>query len=84
MFLLAYQRTYMFALIRYTELLKVGPREFHAGNKVALAPYQRGISDGTQFLDPWLNPYLVRGVPREQAEMHRPLNEVRSLTRLAV
>eukprot|EP00752_Nemacystus_decipiens_P003180 g2943.t1 len=58
-----------------SRLKRVGPREFHAGNKVALAPYQRGISDGTPFLDPWLNPYLVRGVPQEQAEMHRPLKE---------
>lgn len=56
---------------------QIGPREFHAGNRVALAPYKRGISDGTQFLDPWRNPYMVRGVPREQAEMSRPLNEVR-------
>lgn len=55
---------------------KVGPREFHAGNRVSLAPYKRGISDGTPFLDSWRNPYLVRGVPREQAEMSRPLNEV--------
>lgn len=56
---------------------QIGPREFHAGNRVAMAPYRRGISDGTQFLDPWRNPYMVRGVPREQAEMSRPLNEVR-------
>lgn len=56
---------------------QIGPREFHAGNRVALAPYRRGISDGTQFLDPWRNPYMVRGVPREQAELNRPLNEVR-------
>ncbi|CAM9779590.1 unnamed protein product [Pylaiella littoralis] len=58
-----------------SRLKRIGPREFHAGNRVALAPYKRGIADGTQFLDPWRNPYLVRGVPREEAEMHRPLNE---------
>lgn len=58
---------------------KVGPREFRAGNRVAPARYTRGISDGTKFLDPWRNPYLVRGVPSEQAEMQRPLNEVRSV-----
>ncbi|CBJ30452.1 conserved unknown protein [Ectocarpus siliculosus] len=58
-----------------SRLKRVGPREFHAGNRVALAPYQRGISGGTQFLDPWRNPFLVRGVPRDQAEMQRPLNE---------
>lgn len=60
-----------------TQITKIGPREFHAGTRVALAPYKRGITDGTKFLDPWRNPYLVRGVPQEEAEMHRPLNEVR-------
>ncbi|CAM9384117.1 unnamed protein product [Scytosiphon promiscuus] len=58
-----------------SRLKRVGPREFRAGNRVAPASYTRGISEGTKFLDPWRNPYLVRGVPTGQAEMQRPLNE---------
>lgn len=27
-------------------------------------------------MDPWRNPYLVRGVPKEQAEMKLPLSRV--------
>lgn len=68
--------THTHAAAQPVHLQKLGPREFHAGNRVPLSPYKRGISDGTQFMDPWRNPYLVRGVPQEQSEMSRPLNEV--------
>ncbi|CAM9477490.1 unnamed protein product [Discosporangium mesarthrocarpum] len=56
-------------------LKRVGPREFHAGYHVPRAPYKRGVSDGSPFMEPWRNPYLVRGVPVSQAELTKPLNQ---------
>ena len=54
-------------------------KDFRAGHHVPLPPYRRGINDGTPFMDPWKNPYLVRGVPRSEAERRQaddgPLNK---------
>ncbi|CAM9544096.1 unnamed protein product, partial [Sphacelaria rigidula] len=58
-----------------SRLKRIGPREFHAGTRVPLAAYRRGISEGTEFMDPWRNPYLIRGVPKEGAEMNLPLSQ---------
>lgn len=46
-----------------------GPRDFRAGQRVPMPPYRRGINDGATFADPWKNPYLVRGIPKSQAEL---------------
>jgi len=29
-------------------------------------PYRRGLNEGSQYFDPWRNPYLMRGVPESQ------------------
>ncbi|CAN0057576.1 unnamed protein product [Ascophyllum nodosum] len=59
-----------------SRLKMIGPQEFHAGNRVHLSSYKRGINEGAPFIDPWRNPYMMRGVPRDQAEMSRPVNEI--------
>ncbi|CAM9769389.1 unnamed protein product, partial [Choristocarpus tenellus] len=56
-------------------LKRVGPREFHAGYRVHKSPYEGGINTGSPFMDWWKNPYLVRGIPKNQAELSKPLKE---------
>ena len=65
-----------FHILNFVVSRKIGPQEFHAGNRVHLSSYKRGINEGAPFIDPWRNPYMMRGVPRDQAEMSRPVNEV--------
>jgi len=55
-----------------SKLLFYSPdKDFRAGHHVPLAPYRRGVNDGTPFLDPWNNPYLTRGVPPSEAELRQ-------------
>lgn len=39
-----------------------GGADFRCGQRVHLAPYQRGVNGGSEFFDPWQNPLLKRGV----------------------
>ncbi|KAG5182252.1 hypothetical protein JKP88DRAFT_164883 [Tribonema minus] len=50
----------------------LGPRHFAAGERVRTPAYQRGVSEGTQFLEHWQNPYLSRGVPRSPEDLRSP------------
>jgi len=47
----------------------IGGRDFTAGQAVHQAPYRRGLNDGSQYTDPWRNPYMIRGIPKSQAEL---------------
>lgn len=47
----------------------LGGRDFTAGQAVHQAPYRRGLNDGSQYTDPWRNPYMIRGIPKSQAEL---------------
>jgi len=46
-----------------------GTSEFKAGHKAKELPYRRGLNEGSQYFDPWRNPYLMRGVPASSAEL---------------
>lgn len=41
----------------------VGTADFRCGQRLPIAPYQRGINYGCPYHDPWRNPYLKRGIP---------------------
>lgn len=45
---------------------RLGPARFEAGGRLKPPPYKRGIHEGDQFLEPWKNPYNVRGIPPSQ------------------
>lgn len=47
----------------------IGGRDFTAGQRVHQAPYRRGLNEGSQYTDPWRNPYMIRGIPKSQAEL---------------
>lgn len=47
----------------------VGAAELRGGQRVRDPPYQRGISEGSQFFDPWRNPYMQRGIPRVKEDL---------------
>jgi hypothetical protein len=57
------------------DLKMLGPKRFAAGGSVPLAAYRRGVSEGSPYLEAFQNPYLVRGIPRSQAELRQPLSE---------
>mmetsp|Transcript_9264 Transcript_9264/g.27168 ORF Transcript_9264/g.27168 Transcript_9264/m.27168 type:complete len:486 (-) Transcript_9264:1649-3106(-) len=42
---------------------------FKAGGRVKPKPYERGVNEGAKYVDPWRNPYMIRGIPQSQAEL---------------
>ncbi|CAM9179695.1 unnamed protein product [Chrysoparadoxa australica] len=55
-------------------LKMVGPREFKAGSKVPPPRYTRGVSEGTEYMESWKNPYLIRGVATQE-ELKLPFGQ---------
>lgn len=51
--------------LKLSRLAHVGQADFRAGHKQHDHPYQRGLNKGSQYFDPWKNPFLVRGIPNE-------------------
>ncbi|GMI40411.1 hypothetical protein TrCOL_g5927 [Triparma columacea] len=45
-----------------------GARNILGGGKVKDPPYQRGVSEGTPFLDMYKNPFFMRGEPEKAGE----------------
>jgi len=44
-------------------------RNFIGGGKTADPVYQRGVSEGTHYLDSWKNPFFQRGEPLKEGEV---------------
>lgn len=54
---------------KLSKLRFTGQRGFYSGHRVHEMPYRRGLNEGSQYLEAWRNPYLMRGVPKNQAEL---------------
>ena len=58
-------------LAKLNKMTFSGNTDFTAGGKAKDSPYRRGLNEGSQYFDPWRNPYLVRGVPKSQKELEQ-------------
>lgn len=56
---------------KLAKMARVGPTDFRGGQRAMQPPYQRGLNDGAQYMDPWKNPYLARGIPKSEAELRQ-------------
>jgi hypothetical protein len=54
---------------KLSRLQFTGQKDFSSGHKVHELPYRRGLNEGSQYLEAWRNPYLMRGVPKNEAEL---------------
>mmetsp|Transcript_6699 Transcript_6699/g.8107 ORF Transcript_6699/g.8107 Transcript_6699/m.8107 type:complete len:155 (-) Transcript_6699:87-551(-) len=56
---------------KLSRLQYTGQKDFMAGHIMHQLPYRRGLNEGSQYLEAWRNPYLIRGVPKNQAELQQ-------------
>jgi hypothetical protein len=54
---------------RLSKLQFTVDKDFRAGQRVKDKGYTRGINEGQPFVDPWKNPYLMRGIPSCQVRV---------------
>ena len=52
----------------------IGAADLRTGQRVHEEPHQRGINDGSEFFDPWKNPYLQRGIPRCKEDLQHSVS----------
>ena len=52
----------------------IGAADLRTGQRVHDEPYQRGINEGSEFYDPWKNPYLQRGIPRCKEDLQHSVS----------
>eukprot|EP00629_Pelagomonadales_sp_RCC1024_P017503 CAMPEP_0119264350 /NCGR_PEP_ID=MMETSP1329-20130426/3453_1 /TAXON_ID=114041 /ORGANISM="Genus nov. species nov., Strain RCC1024" /LENGTH=339 /DNA_ID=CAMNT_0007264111 /DNA_START=397 /DNA_END=1416 /DNA_ORIENTATION=+ len=52
----------------------VGAADLRAGQRVHPGAYKRGVNDGSEFYDPWKNPYLQRGIPRCKGDLQHSIS----------
>jgi len=53
------------------KLMMIGAQDFRGGQRVNEPPYSRGVNSGSQYTDPWRNPYLTRGIPASEDDLRQ-------------